>query len=273
MADLVLAGRVAAVTGASSGIGQSIDCKLGESGAHVFMCGRTTEAMEETKAEIEAAGGGATLAAFDMRDVAAVQDFVAAAGAHGDGLSIMVNNAGLGHTGPIIDGDPEQWREMLDVNVLGLLVGCQSAIKAMRKAGSPGHIINVSSVAGFGRESGVYGATKHAVNAINSTLRAELEDDDIRVTTVMPGAFASNFVRYYDPELVRSILRSVGVEDVEFVRGSKMDDETIARVQAVMAKVLGDTDEIAKAVLYIVTQPIDVNIEELVIRPGKSLNI
>lgn len=269
----ILKGKVAAVTGASSGIGKAIAEALGKAGAHVYMCGRTTAAMEASKAEIEAAGGGATLSAFDMRDVFAVQTFVEAAGAHEGGLDIMVNNAGLGKTTSIVEGEPEDWREMLEVNVLGLLVGCQSAIKAMRAAGKEGHIINISSVAGFGRESGVYGATKHAVNAINSTLRAELEDDEIRVTSVMPGAFASNFVRYYDPELIQTILASVGVSDVDFSYGEKVDSETLDRVQEAMQKVLGHPDEIAKAVLYIVTQPIDVNIEEIVIRPGKSLNI
>jgi NADP-dependent 3-hydroxy acid dehydrogenase YdfG len=274
MSDSInLKGKVAAVTGASSGIGKAIAEALGKAGAHVYMCGRTTEAMEASKAAIEAAGGGATLSAFDMRDVDAVQTFVATAGAHEGGLDIMVNNAGLGKTASIVEGNPEDWREMLEVNVLGLLVGCQSAIKAMRAAGKQGHIINISSVAGFGRESGVYGATKHAVNAINSTLRSELEDDSIRVTSVMPGAFASNFVRYYDPAVIDMILQSVGVTDVKFTQGDKVDSETLDRVQQAMQQVLGHPDEIAKAVLYIVNQPIEINIEELVIRPGKSLNI
>lgn len=269
----VLKGKVAAVTGASSGIGKAIAEALGKAGAHVYMCGRSTGPMEASKKAIEAVGGGATLSAFDMRDVTAVQQFVQSAGAHQGGLDIMVNNAGLGKPGSIVDGDPENWREMLEVNVLGLLVGCQEAIKAMRAAGKQGHIINMSSVAGIRRESGVYGATKHAVNVINATLREELEDDDIRVTSVMPGAFASNFVRYYDPAVIDMILQSVGITDVEFTPGDKMDDETIDRVQKVMTKVLGDADEIAKAVLYVVTQPIDINIEEIVIRPGKSLNL
>jgi NADP-dependent 3-hydroxy acid dehydrogenase YdfG len=268
---LPLAGKVAAVTGASSGIGQIIAETLGKAGAHVFLCGRTEEAMLASKAAIEAAGGGATINSFDMRDVEALKSFVNAAASYTDRLDIMVNNAGLGHQDSIIDGSIEQWQEMLDVNVLGLLVGCQAAIRAMRKTNSNGHIINISSTAALRRDSGVYGATKHAVNAINATLRVELENDSIRVTSVMPGIFASNFIRNMDREFVMGIAGSLGLEDIEFDQEGKLDRSTLEELHTRMADSIGDPKEIADAILYVVQTPHLVNIEELVIRPAKAL--
>jgi NADP-dependent 3-hydroxy acid dehydrogenase YdfG len=273
MTDQFLKGQVAAVTGASSGFGQVIAESLGWAGAHVFMCGRTTEAMEASKTRIEQAGGGATLSAFDMRDVAAVDAFVRAASAHANRLDIMVNNAGLGYTTPITEGDPEQWREMLEVNVLGLLVGCQSAIRMMRETKSHGRLINISSVAATRRDSGVYGATKHAVNCINATLRRELEDDTIRVSNVMPGAFATNFVRNMDPAMVNGMMEASGMEKVEPGPDGKFPREVMENITTKMSALVGDPQGVADAVLYLARLPIDVNVEELVIRPPKSLNI
>ena len=86
----------------------------------------------------------------------------------------MVNNAGVSFPEPIMDGDPEHWRIMLETNILALLVGSQAAVRAMRACGAEGHIVNISSVASLRPDSGVYGATKHAVNCINESLRREL---------------------------------------------------------------------------------------------------
>ena len=129
--SLPLAGKVAAVTGASSGIGQIVAETLGKAGAHVFLCGRSEASMVGSKASIEAAGGGATISTFDMRDSDALKGFVDVAVSHADRLDIMVNNAGLGHQDSIIDGSIEHWQEMLDVNVLGsqhLLHGFRSCV-------------------------------------------------------------------------------------------------------------------------------------------------
>ncbi len=272
MDNETLKGKVAAVTGASSGIGQAIAEALGKAGAHVVMCGRSTEAMEASKASIEEAGGGATLVAFDMRDIAAVEAFIRDAAGHEGRLDILVNNAGLGHPTPITEGDPEEWREMLEVNVLGLLVGCQAAVRVMRDTGSRGHIINISSVAALRRDSGVYGATKHAVNCINASLRVELEDDDIRVTSIMPGVFGTNFVRNFDPALVKGIMDAVGMTDVRPGNEGKYPREALEEIQDKMGTVVGNPQDIAKAVLYLVSQPVSINIEELVIRPAKTLD-
>jgi NADP-dependent 3-hydroxy acid dehydrogenase YdfG len=209
--------------------------------------------MESSKAAIEEAGGLADISAFDIRDVAELQGFIREAAGHSDRLDIVVNNAGLGHTSTIADGDPDNWREMLEVNVLALAVGCQAAIRAMRDTQSEGHIVNISSVAALRRESGIYGATKHAVNCINSTLRQELEDDSIRVTSIMPGVFATNFARNFDRSMVEGLAGSVGISDLDFDSEGRLPRQTIEELQSKMKPVLGDVMQIADAVRYVVT--------------------
>lgn len=268
-----LSGKVAAVTGASSGIGQCIAETLGVEGAHVFLCGRTEDSMQASKKKIEAAGGGATIQAFDITDDEALRGFVEAAANHDGRLDLMVNNAGLGYTEETIaDADPAHWREMLEVNVYSLLVGCQAAVRAMRASGRPGRIVNISSNAGLNRTSGVYGATKHAVNVITATLRDELQDDDIRVTSLMPGVFQSNFIRNLDPATVNSIAQMVGVE-FDFQPGQKVSQEVLDKAQAALSNMVGDPQALADAVVYVMQQPINVGIDEIVIRPQKNLDM
>jgi NADP-dependent 3-hydroxy acid dehydrogenase YdfG len=266
----ILIGKTAVVTGASSGIGRAIAEKLGGAGAHVYLAGRTAEAMDASKARIEAAGGQATPVVTEMRDVAQVQTLVERAASETGRLDIMVNNAGVSYPGTIVDAEPEQWREMLETNVLALLTGCQAAVKAMRKSGAQGHIVNISSIAAHRPDSGVYGATKHAVNCISNTLRVELEGDSIRVVTIMPGAIATNFGRNFDPAVIANIVRASGVE-VEVKRGERLPDEVFEKLQPVLRQTLGSPDDIAAAVLYAVTQPIEVNVAEMVVRPPRQL--
>lgn len=159
---------------------------------------------------------------------------------------------------------------MLETNVLALLVGCQAAIRAMRACGAEGHVVNVSSIAALRPDSGVYGATKHAVNCISATLRRELEEDDIRVVNVMPGAIATNFARNFDPQIVRGIVGASGV-DVEVKRGERLPDEALDGLPPSMRQILGRPEDVADAVLYAVTQPIHVNVAEIVVRPPKQL--
>ncbi len=156
--------------------------------------------------------------------------------------------------------------------MLALLVGCQSAVRAMRACGAHGHVVNVSSIAARRADSGVYGATKHAVNCISASLRAELEEDTIRVVNVMPGAIATNFARNFDPAFVRRFASAVGIE-TEIRRGERLPDEDLERLQHKMRQMLGHPDDVARAVLYAVTQPIDVNVADIVVRPPKQLDL
>jgi NADP-dependent 3-hydroxy acid dehydrogenase YdfG len=260
------------VTGASSGLGRAIAEHVGSLGAHVFLMGRTAEPMELSAATIRSAGGKADVAVFDLADLDAFASWVAAAASSTGRLDVMVNNAGFGDVGStIVDGDPAMWRAMLEINVLALAVGCQAAIRAMRATGSQGNIINISSVAGIRRESGVYGATKHAVNTINSSLRKELEDDTIRITSIMPGVFATNFIRNADRGLIEGLTAMAGINDAPIDSESRLPREQLAQIQQVMSTTMGDETHVARAVEYVVSQPIELNIEELVIRPAKSL--
>jgi NADP-dependent 3-hydroxy acid dehydrogenase YdfG len=265
-------GRTVCVTGASSGMGRAISEHLGSLGAHVFMTGRTADPMEASAATIRDAGGQADFAVFDLSDLDTFTAWVAASAESTGRLDVMVNNAGFGDVGSTVaDGDPEMWRAMLEINVLALAVGCQAAIRAMRATGSEGNIINVSSVGAIRRESGVYGATKHAVNCINSTLRKELEDDSIRVTSIMPGVFGTNFTRNVDRNLVEGLAAMAGIEQVEIDDEGRLPTEQIEQVQQAMSTTISDVGHIARADEYVISQPIDLNIEELVIRPQKSM--
>jgi NADP-dependent 3-hydroxy acid dehydrogenase YdfG len=269
---LPLESKTALVTGASSGIGRAIALELAAAGAHVFLTGRTLSSMQEAQKDIEAAGGVASVIASDLRDVAQVRSLVDAAVEATGRLDIMVNNAGLSYPAAILEGDPEEWRAMLETNVLALLVGCQAAVHAMRACGAEGHVVNVSSVATERRNSGVYGATKHAVNAISSTLREELENDTIRVTNVLPGAIATNFARNFEKDFIQTIGKIAGM-DIELERGDRMPPEALDALAGNMKHMLGHPKDVAKAVLYAVTQPIEVNVAEIVVRPPHALKV
>jgi NADP-dependent 3-hydroxy acid dehydrogenase YdfG len=163
---------------------------------------------------------------------------------------------------------------MLETNVLALLAGSQAAVRAMRACGADGHVVNISSIAAHRSDSGVYGATKHAVNCICSTLRRELEEDSIRVVNIMPGAVATNFARNFDTEFLKGFVKMAGLElDQEIRKGEKLPDEVFEKLQPVLEKLLAAPEDVADAVLYAVTQPIRVNIAELVVRPPKQLNL
>jgi NADP-dependent 3-hydroxy acid dehydrogenase YdfG len=265
-----LSGKTAIVTGASSGIGRAIAESLGTAGAHVFLAGRTRAAMETSKKKIEAAGGKATVVEVDVRDVAQTRGLVERAARDTGRLDIMVNNAGLSYPASILDGEPEEWRQMLETNILALLVGCQAAVRAMRACKAEGHIVNISSIAAYRPDSGVYGSTKHAVSSLSSTLRRELEDDSIRVVNVCPGAIGTNFARNFDPAFVGSFLKSAGV-DVDIRKGERLPDEAMETLLPRVRQLMSSPEDVANAVLFAVTQPIWVNISELSIRPPKQI--
>jgi len=228
--------------------------------------------MEEAKKRIEQGPGSATVVTADLRDVRQVPALVEQAVGETGRLDVMVNNAGVSYPAPILEGTPEEWRAMFETNVIALLAGCQAAVRAMRACKAAGHIVNISSIAALRPDSGVYGATKHAVNCISATLRRELEEDTIRVVNVMPGAIATNFARNFDPKVVAGMVQASGLQ-VEVKRGERIPDEVLEKIQPVMRKILGNPEDVADAVLYAVTQPIHVNIGEIVVRPAKQLAI
>jgi NADP-dependent 3-hydroxy acid dehydrogenase YdfG len=266
-----LKGQTAVVTGASSGIGRAIAERLGASGAHVVLSGRTESAMKESADKIAAAGGQATIDVGDVRDPETVRRLVERALGIDGRLDIFVNNAGYSVLGSVLDGDVDSWRTMLETNVLALLVGCQAAVNAMRATGNPGHIINTSSVAALSPDSGVYGATKHAVNVITNTLRAELDNDPIQISSVMPGLVATNLGRE-NPEIVAGIVAMSGIEH-DIKKGERLPDAVLESGQALLGEFIIKPDDIADAVLYLLSVPSSVDVTEIVVRPNKHFDL
>lgn len=265
----VFTGKTAVVTGASSGIGRAVALRLGEAGAHVVAAGRRAEALASTVEAVADAGGTATAVAADLRDPGAVQGLVDRAVADTGRLDVMVNNAAVSFRGPLADGDPEAWREMLEVNVLALAVGSRAAVRAMRACGAPGHIVNISSSATRREAPGFYGATKTAVNAITASLRQELENDTIRVVTVIPGLTATNLGRH-QPDLVGGLAASLG-EEIGPPSGGLFPPEALDRMAAAAGQVLASADDVARAVLFAVTQPIELSVSEIAVQPARRL--
>ena len=260
------------MTGASSGIGRAIAERLGAQGVFVVLAGRERGALEECAARIVASGGGAIVMVADIRDADSVQALVDAAVKEVGQLDILVNNAGVSFLGTVLDGAVESWRMMLETNVLAVLVGCQAAVRSMRATGNHGHIINVSSVAALSPDSGVYGATKHAVNVITNTLRHELLEDPIKVTSIMPGLVATNIGRNVDPAILEGLVAMSGF-DVEVVPGERLPDDVLEGAQEAMSDFIIKPDDVADAVIFALTRPGRVHIPEIVIRPNKDFDL
>jgi len=190
-------GRVAMVTGASSGIGRAIARMLADEGLRVAVCAR----REARLREIADAGGEVLPVVVDLRDPQSILAAFQRVREEWGGVDVMINNAGLGHQSPLTSGDHEQWREMLEVNVLALCICTREAVSDMRRRGDDGHVIHVSSMAGHRvpRESGVYSASKFAVRSLTEGLRVELRglESDIRVTAISPGFVETEFHERY----------------------------------------------------------------------------
>ena len=244
-----LEGRVAVVTGASSGIGEATALALAGAGAAVALGARLAERIEALAGRIRGAGGKAAAIEVDVTDEATAQGFVESAREQLGGLDVLVNNAGVMLLGAVEGADSEQWRRMIDVNLLGLLYCTHAALPVMREGGG-GHIVNVSSVAGRHARAGaaVYNMTKFGVTAFSEGLRQEALHSGIRVTCVEPG--------FVETELQGHNTNPVVQQGVE-------------RMREQIGDVLQASD-IADAVLYAVSRPQHVSINEVLVRPTKQ---
>ncbi len=268
--------KVAVVTGGSSGIGRATALALAAEGAAVAVGGRKASALEEVTGTITSKGGRAISQEMDVRDERQMAALVDAAVQQFGRLDIMVNNAGVSSPGNIAEGNVEEWREMLETNVLALLIGCREAIRVMKQQDG-GHIVNISS--NSARQTGpagqVYSATKHAVNAISDGLRQEVHDAGIRVTVVMPGGTLTNFGRTMPQEVLNNAARALGLDpEAEGIRqGEYLPQEGVERVIRERPGVFLSADDIAGAVLYAVSQPPSVLVDEVLVRPSLGLNL
>lgn len=253
-------GRAALVTGGSSGIGRAIALRLGAAGMEQWLVGRSRAGLDESAAMIAAAGGAPVhCEVLDLQERGVIADLIGRIGAAHPHLFAVINNAGLMHPEPIMSGRMDRWEAMFDVNVLAPLEACRAAVELMRRQRQPGHIINVSTLAARFDAGGVYGASKIALEMISRSLRAELEHDDIRVTTIVPGGFATQLGRSFEPESIQVLAAAAARKGAEF-GGATIDE-----------RVLGDPDHIARVVGYVIEQPINVNLQEIVIRPPVAI--
>jgi clavulanate-9-aldehyde reductase len=244
-----LDGKVAAITGASSGIGEATALALAEAGAAVALGARRIDRVEALAERIGSAGGQAIAFEVDVSDEQAANAFVAAADERLGGLDVLVNNAGVMLLGPVDGADTEEWRRMLDVNLLGLLY-CTHAALPLMTANGGGHVVNVSSVAGRRANAGaaVYNMTKFGVTAFSEALRQEALHAGIRVTCVEPGFVETELQGHNKNPAVLQGLK-------------KMREQVGDALQA------GD---IADAIRYAVTQPQHVSINEVLVRPSRQ---
>jgi len=244
----------------------------------VALCGRKQSALDEVVGAITSQGGKAFARTIDVRSDADVAGLVDEAVRQYGRLDIFVNNAGVSYPSGIADGKTEEWREILETNVLALLIGCREAVRAMQQNDpAGGHIVNISSVAArnTGPSGQVYAATKHAVNAISEGLRQEVQQAGIAVTTVMPGGTLTNFARNFPQEVLENAARALGVDpEREGVRtGEYLPAEGMERVLREHPGVLLDPNDIANAVMYAVLQPASVHVNEVLVRPARGLDL
>ncbi len=264
-----LEGKVAVVTGASSGIGRSTAVLLAAEGAAVAVLGRNQQALDEVSAEIKQAKGRVLTRAIDVRDDKAMAKLMDDTVNEFGHVDIMVNNAGISHRGGITDGDVEKWREIIDTNLLAMLIGCREAIRVMLPNAS-GHIVNMSSgTTRFLRPSGqVYTATKHAMNYITESLREELIETGIRVSVVVPGLTLTNIGRNQPQRMLEDTARSLGIDPSQAgIKAGEYYAQHLERVYNEQPGVYLAPEDVARGVIYAVTQPSHVQVEEVVIRP------
>jgi NADP-dependent 3-hydroxy acid dehydrogenase YdfG len=244
-----LDGKVAAITGASSGIGEATARSLAEAGAAVALGARRKDLIDSLAGEISSNGGRAVAIETDVADEAQAREFVENAKAELGGLDILVNNAGVMLLGPVHGADTEEWRRMVEVNLLGLLYSTHAALPLMA-AGGGGHIVNLSSVAGRTASLGlgVYNLTKWGVVGFSEALRQEALHSNVRVTVIEPG--------FVDTELQGHNTNPLVVEATKKVRAQIGD--------------LLQAQDIANAILYAVSQPAHVAVNEILIRPTRQ---
>jgi NADP-dependent 3-hydroxy acid dehydrogenase YdfG len=248
-----LAGTVALVTGASSGIGAATALMLAGEGAAVSLVARRRDRLDELSAEIASAGGRALVIEADATDEDAVRAAVAQTVADLGRLDVVIANAGVMLLGPIVDAPVEEWTRMVQINVLGLMYTSHAALPHLLSAAAQdprqvADLVLISSVAGrVAREgSGAYNATKHAVGAFGEALRQEVTRRHVRVSLVEPGAVATELASHNRPE----------IQDGLRARFADME-----RMEA---------DDIADAITYIVTRPRRMAVNEMLIRPTEQ---
>ena len=240
-------GKVVVITGASSGLGEATARHLSARGAILVLGARRTDRIESLAAALSASGGKALAITTDVTHRDQVKRLVDAAAQTYGRIDVMINNAGLMPQAPIERLKIDEWERMIDVNIKGVLYGIAAAQPHMKRQ-KAGHFINVSSVAGHkvGQGFAVYAATKYAVRALSEGLRQEVKPYNIRTTVISPGAVATE------------------------LPNTATDPDTADRVRKFYADVAIPADSFARAVAFAVSQPEEVDINEILFRPTRQ---
>jgi NADP-dependent 3-hydroxy acid dehydrogenase YdfG len=240
-------GKIVVITGASSGLGEATARLLSTKGAILVLGARRQDRLKALAETLGSADGKALTVTTDVTDPAQVKRLVDAAVRTFGRVDVMINNAGLMPQAPLELLKIDEWDQMINVNIKGVLYGIAAALPHMKEQ-KTGHFINVSSVAGHrvGPGFAVYAATKHAVLALSEGLRQEVKPYNIRTTVISPGAVAT--------ELPNSVT----------------DPAAAARIKKFYAEVAVPADSFARAVAYAMGQPDDVDINEILFRPTKQ---
>jgi clavulanate-9-aldehyde reducatase len=246
MADQPLAGRVAAVTGASSGIGAATAAALSRAGATVALAARRRDRLDALAERLESP---VSTHEVDVSDEGQARAFIESVHEEHGGLNILVNNAGVMLLGPVVTSALADWRRMLDVNLWGLLVCTHTALPLIAQSGG-GDIVNLSSVAGRRADAGgaVYNMTKFGVHGFSEALRQEALHAGVRVTVVAPG--------FVDTELQGHNTEPVVIQ-------------ALAKSRDQIGELL-EPGDIADAILYAVTRPAHVCLNEILVRPTRQ---
>jgi len=239
-----MTGKIIAITGASSGIGEAIARLSSERGARVVLGARRTDRLDVLASQLP---GPAIVCRTDVTDRADLEQLVARAVGEFGRLDVLISNAGISKIGPMAGLDVDGWSAMIDVNVRGVLHGIAAALPVFREQGS-GHFVTTVSTAGLKIVPGqsVYAGTKNAVRTLLEGLRQESTDGSIRTTSISPG--------YVRTELAESI----------------DDPQTRAEVRENMVRFAIAPEAVARAIAFALEQPPDVEIGEIIIRPTRQ---
>lgn len=240
-------GKVVVVTGASSGLGEATARLLSAQGATVVLGARRVDRLESLAKQLQTGGGKALALKTDVTRPEQVKALVDSAVQTYGRIDVMINNAGLMPQAPLEQSKVHEWEQMIDVNIKGVLYGIAAALPHMRRQQS-GHFINVSSVAGHrvGPGFAVYAATKFAVRALSEGLRQEVKPYNIRTTVISPGAVAT--------EIPNTITDPIAAE----------------RIRTFYSQVALPANSFARAVAFAMSQPDDVDINEILYRPTRQ---
>ncbi len=240
------AGKIVVITGASSGLGEATARFLSAQGASVVLGARRVDRIQSLADELTRGGSKALAIPTDVTYFDQVKRLVDATVETYGRIEVMINNAGLMPSSPLERLKIDDWNQMIDVNIKGVLYGIAAALPYMKQQ-KDGHIINVSSVAGHKVRSGgvVYSATKHAVRVISEGLRQEVKPYNIRTTVISPGAV--------DTELPNSVT-----------------EPDIAESMRKVYEIAVPAESFARAVAFAMTQPEDVDVNEILYRPTRQ---